>query len=218
MEPALRLALPPPDGCRDDFTRDGFAAIPRCLPDDVLAVIAAEAERVARTSSVAIDRRPEGAGLVYRVVSGDRLRAEAPRLFSFYESPALLDWVAMVTGCASVSRSPHLRSAVNVNCLTRAGEQYPEHRDAVPYTGLLFLSDLDDAAGGEFVIHASGGRRVEIRPALGGFVLMDGARCRHAVAPLRRDVWRLTVPMVFPAVAAERPEGLDDYLYGVRLP
>lgn len=214
METALRLTLPPLAGCRDAFARDGFVAAPRCAPDDVLAALATEAECVARTSSVPIDRRPEGAGLVYRVVSGERLRAEAPALFSLYQSAELLDWVAAVTGSASVSRSPHIRSAVNLNCLTRAGERYPEHRDAVPYTALLFLSDLDETAGGEFVIQAIDGRRVEIRPALGGFVLMDGARCPHAVAPLRRDVWRLTVPMVFPAVAAERPEGLDDYLYG----
>ena len=213
MEMTPRLALPLA-GCRDDFARDGFVVAPRCAADAVLAALATEAEHVARTSSVPIDRRPKGAGLVYRVVSGDRLRAEAPALFSLYQSAELLDWVVAVTGCASVARSPHIRSAVNVNCLTRAGEQYPEHRDAVPYTGLLFLSDLDEAAGGEFVIQAIDGRRVAIRPALGAFILMDGARCPHAVAPLRRDAWRLTVPMVVPAVAAERPEGLDEYLYG----
>ena len=214
MAAAARLRLPAPEDCRETFARDGFILVPRSGAVDVLADLSAAAERVARQASISIDRRPEGSALVYRVVSGECLAAEAPLLFDLYQSPQLLAWIAAVTGQPSVSLSPHIRSAVNVNCLSRKGEQYPEHRDAAPYTGLLFLNDLDDAAGGQFVITAAGGRRVEIQPRLGILVLMDGTRCPHAVAPLRRDVLRLTMPMVFPAIAAERPAGLDEYLYG----
>lgn len=214
MAAALPLTLPSPRHCRDTFSRDGFFLVPACAPPGVLADLAAAAEHVARDAAIPIDRRPEGTGLVYRVVSGDRIRSAAPPLFELYRSPQLLQWIAAVTGCDRVSVSPHIRSAVNVNCLTRAGEQYPEHRDAMPYTALLFLSDLDDAAGGEFLIQSVGGRRAAIRPTRGHLVVMDGARCPHAVAPLRRDALRLTMPMVFPAISAARPDGLDEYLYG----
>ena len=210
----LLLTLPPPDSCRQAFAREGFVLVAQCCLPQSLADLSAAAERVARQSSISIDRRPEGSPLVYRVVSGERVAADAPLLFDLYRSPQLLAWIASVTGQPSVSLSPHLRSAVNVNCLSVTGEEYPEHRDAVPYTGLLFLNDLDDAAGGQFVIRSARGRRVEIQPRLGIFVLMDGTRCPHSVAPLRRDVLRLTMPMVFPAIAAERPTGLDEYLYG----
>lgn len=214
MAAAAPLRLPPPDDCREVFARDGFIVVRHCGTADVLECLSVAAERVARQAAISIDRRSEGSALVYRVVSGECLAAEAPLLFDVYQSPRLLAWIAAVTGQPSVSRSPHIRSAVNVNCLSREGEEYPEHRDAVPYTGLLFLNHLDDAAGGQFVITAATGRRVEIQPRLGIFVLMDGSRCPHSVAPLRRDVLRLTMPMVFPAIAAERPAGLDEYLYG----
>ena len=57
------------------------------------------------------------------------------------------------------------------------------------------------------------GRLLTIPPTAGQLVLMDGHRCAHAVAPLRADAARITVPMVFPAVQIDRPAGLDDYLY-----
>lgn len=119
-----------------------------------------------------------------------------------------------MTKSATVARSPHLRSAVNINCLTAPGEEYPLHRDAVPYTALLFLSNVAADAGGAFVIHSIAGTRRIVRPRLGNLLLMDGSRCSHGVAPLRRDAWRVTMPMVFPERTADRPEGLDEYLYG----
>ena len=57
------------------------------------------------------------------------------------------------------------------------------------------------------------GTVMSIAPAAGSLVLMDGRRCAHAVAPLREDALRISVPMVFPEVEDRRPAGLDDYLY-----
>jgi hypothetical protein len=98
--------------------------------------------------------------------------------------------------------------------LTGSREEYPLHCDAVPYTVLLFLSDVEPEADGHFLIHSLAGDVARIQPRLGQLVLMDGTRCRPGVAPLAREAWRVTLPMVFPAQVAERPEGLDDYLYG----
>ena len=194
--------------------RDGFVVVRESLARSDAATLVEAARRVAGSAAVSIDRRSADTGLAYSVVSGDRIQTEAPLLFDFYTSADLLEWVRDVTGCGTVSRSPHLRSAVNLNCLTRPGEQYPFHRDAVPYTALLFLSDLDADVGGAFVIDPLRRERVRIQPVLGSFVLMDGSRCAHGVEPLRRPALRLTLPMVFPALHVERPEGLDEYLYG----
>jgi hypothetical protein len=205
--------LPSSKGCRALFAKDGYVSVAQSLDADDAMNAAAEASRMVRSFARSIDRRGEGSRLTYRVVTGDRIKSEAPILFDLYSSTALLEWVQQVTDCAAVSQSPHLRSAVNINCMTAPNEEYPEHQDAVPYTALLFLSDVAPDAGGPFVVHALTGEVVTIQPALGQLVLMDGSRCAHGVLPLVREAWRLTMPMVFPRAVVERPAGLDDYLY-----
>ena len=213
--------LPSPAQCRPCFQNDGYVLVRDALQATKARALAGTAERITRSAAVSIDRRDQGAALAYSVVTGERIQRDARELFELYTSPDLLAWVRAVTNCATVARSRHLRSAVNINCLTRRGEEYPQHRDAVPYTALLFLSDVAADAGGEFVIDSAAGIRAAVRPRLGNLLLMDGSRCPHAVAPLRRDAWRLTMPMVFPQRVIQRPEGLDEYLYGAsgsRLP
>jgi hypothetical protein len=102
---------------------------------------------------------------------------------------------------------------VNVNVLQTAGQQYRWHTDAVPFTVLVFLTTLPADSGGEFLIRTRMGELMTIPARAGQLVLMDGRQCAHAVAPLRDDILRITVPMVFPAYQIERPRGLDDYLY-----
>jgi hypothetical protein len=159
-------------------------------------------------------RRNDEDTLDYHVVTGDLIKSEAPLLFALYTAPQLLSWIRGVTQMKDLAISPHLRSSININCLTEAGQHYPWHTDAVPYTALLFLSTLSAAAGGEFLIRATNERGLmRIPPRRGDFVFMDGKRCAHAVAPLACNSIRLTVPMVYPIENAERPRGLDDYLY-----
>jgi hypothetical protein len=205
--------LPQDEPARTRFLREGYLLVPESLHATVAGDVAIAARKLVDASAASIDRRSTGARLIYRVVTGERIQSDAPMLFDLYSSPTLLEWVRHVTGCRGVSRSPHLPSSVNLNCLTARGDEYPAHRDAIPYTVLLFLSDVARDAGGQLLIQSLQGEMAAIRPRLGQLVLIDGARCQHAVAPLRRDTWRVTMPMVFPMAHAERPAGLDDYLY-----
>jgi hypothetical protein len=205
--------LPDAQQCRTRFDHEGYLLVPQSLEETTARNAAIIAAGVVKSCAESIDRRGAGARLAYRVVTGERIKSDAPMLFELYASATLLEWVRRVTGCRSVSRSSHLRSAVNINCLATAGQQYPPHLDAIPYTVLLFLSDVPIEAGGQFLLHSLEGEVVAIQPRRGHMVLMDGARCRHGVAPLEREAWRLTMPMVFPARVVERPAGLDDYLY-----
>jgi hypothetical protein len=206
--------LPEVADCRAQFSKDGYVLVGQSLSARAAFDLAAVSARAVDSFARSIDRRGRGSRLAYRVVTGDWIECEAPVLFDLYTSAALLKWIREVTSCATVSRSPHIRSAININCLTAPREEYPQHCDAVPYTVLLFLSDVEPEADGHFVIHSLAGEVARIQPRLGQRVLMDGARCRHGVAPLAREAWRVTLPMVFLAQVAERPEGLDDYLYG----
>lgn len=164
-------------------------------------------------SALHIRRVSEANTLDYHVITGDVIRTHAAALWDTYASAGLLDWIRQVAATQDVDRSPHLRSAVNINVLDRAGQQYRWHTDAVPYTALLFLTSLPSTAGGSLLVRTYKDDVAVIPPVAGQLVLMDGCRCAHAVAPLQVDALRITVPMVFPACQVERPDGLDDYLY-----
>jgi hypothetical protein len=208
--------LPGGEKCRARFRKDGYVVVGQSLEVASATHAAAIAARTVDAFARSIDRRGDGSRLAYSVVTGEQIQSAAPTLFDLYASETLLEWVRDVTECPTVSKSPHLQSAVNINCLTMAGEEYPLHRDALPYTVLLFLSDVVLESGGTFVIHSLAGEVAMIQPKLGQLVLMDGARCEHGVMRLSRDAWRITMPMVFPSAFVERPAGLDDYLYGSR--
>jgi hypothetical protein len=206
--------LPDPHGAQDEFQRRGFVVVPNLLDASEQSMLLQLATALVQRRSSLIDRAEHGERLWYTVVTGDRIKSEATPLFSFYTDPEVVSWIRALTGSASVGISPHLRSSININCLTTRGQRYPWHRDAVPYTALLFLSSVSRACGGTFMIRAADGSRVDIQPASGTLLLMDGTRCPHAVAPLNEDTLRLTVPMVYPVRDVDRPAGLDDYLYG----
>jgi hypothetical protein len=207
------MTLPEPFERQPEFRRRGIVVIPDALNGEELSAIVDVATEAAKRFAVAIDRRTGGDRLSYSVVTGDHVRSKAQPLFDLYNSPHLLEWIRSVTDDWNVSVSPHMRSAININCLSRRGQRYPKHTDAVPYTALLFLSTLDASDGGDLLVDAADGDLVTIQPQRGLFLLMDGNRCPHAVAPLRTNAMRVTVPMVYPARVAPRPAGLDDYLY-----
>ena len=241
------MFLPAASQLRGAFHENGFALVRGMIDSEASAALAALAQQLLARRGVHIVRRSGDDTLDYRVVTGDVIQREAPPLWNLFASADLLAWIRDVTDAGEVTRSPHLRSAVNVNCLDTAGQGYPWHTDAVPFTGLLFLTTLPESAGGEFLVRRNPGGSasrnppytdpggsatrnppytdaasrnpphdagvVAIRPVNGEFLLMDGARCAHAVAPLRENTLRLSVPMVFPAAPSARPDGLDDFLY-----
>jgi hypothetical protein len=207
------VRLPPAGDVQDAFRENGFVLVRRFLDEDESAELAVVAADVIRRSAVHIVRTSGTDTLDYRVVPGDVIRADASPIYALYASARLLQWVRAVTLSDPVSRSPHLRSAVNINCLDTSGQRYPWHTDAVPFTAVLFLTTLPESAGGEFLIRTAPDGLVTIRPVSGELLLMDGRRCAHAVAPLRENTRRVTIPMVFPDGPTERPQGLDDFLY-----
>jgi 2OG-Fe(II) oxygenase superfamily len=209
------LRLPPARSSRAEFSRSGFVVAANAVAAPVLSGLVDASRDLVRESSVTIDRTSGDRGrLWYRVVTGDTIAERCPALFAVYHSDEMLDWIRALTESPSVSTSPHLRSSININCLDRTGQGYPGHVDATPFTAVLFLSSLSTGDGGEFQIQSAEGDRVGIRPHAGDLIVMDGTRCPHGVAPLRRQVVRLTVPMVYPAGHGARPAGLDEFLYG----
>jgi hypothetical protein len=207
------MRLPAGDDVPTLFERRGVLVVPNALSPAEIDGPAADAASVAARCARRIHRSSDESTLDYRVVTGDVIRKEAAAIYEIYESAQLLEWIRRVAATEGVGLSPHLKSAVNINVLDTAGQQYRWHTDAVPFTTLLFLTTLPASAGGELLIRTRQDDVMSVPPVAGQLVLMDGHQCAHAVAPLREDAVRITVPMVFPAHPIERPPGLDDYLY-----
>jgi hypothetical protein len=208
------VRLPNAQPLRTELLHRGFVLLTEALDDSERTALFDVALALVHRHAVAVDRQGDDQRLCYDVVTGDRIKAEGLPLYGFYTEPEMLSWIRELTASPSLAPSPHLRSAININCLHSAGQQYPWHRDAVPFTGVLFLSSVPALAGGAFVMRAADGELVSVQPTAGTLVFMDGARCPHAVSPLVADRLRLTVPMVYPDRSVERPAGLDQYLYG----
>ena len=207
------MRLPAGDEVRRLFEQRGVLLVPGFLSPAEAEALATRAAGVAARRALHIRRSLNGSTLDYRVVTGDVIKKEAASIYEMYESTQLLEWIRRITATEEVSLSPHVRSAVNINVLDTAGQQYRWHTDAVPFTTLLFLTTLPMSAGGEFLIRTRQDQVMTVAPVAGELVLMDGQQCAHAVAPLRENALRITVPMVFPAYHLKRPPGLDDYLY-----
>jgi hypothetical protein len=209
--------LPDPSAIASEFGRKGFVVVSGAVPHSTASALGERAERLA-SIGVSIDRTTAEHRLSYRVVTGDRIERDFPALFSLYRSPGVIDWMRNVTASSTLATSPHLRSSININCLSDTGQQYPWHVDAIPYTALLFLTSVPADAGGQLLVRDLTGELVTFSPSAGDLLVMDGSRCPHAVAPLRRDFYRISVPMVYPIAAHQRPADLDPYLYGNDLP
>jgi hypothetical protein len=207
------MRLPPAPDVQADFRRRGFVVVREFLNSDYSSILSTLASQAIDRFGRHITRPSATETLDYRVVTGEIVESDARPLFELYTSSQLIDWICDVTTVGDLTTSPYQRSAININCLHRAGQRYPWHTDAVPFTAVLFLTTSEPADGGEFLIRPFDQEVIEVRPTKGDLLLMDGKRCAHAVAPLRRDSVRITVPMVYPAQRVERPPGLDDYLY-----
>jgi hypothetical protein len=212
------LCLPVTERLGRAFQKRGFVLIPQVLAARDLSLVVDEALEFVGREAALVERRDTNRTLWYRVVTGDRIQRAGSRLFGLYSSPQMVAWVMKLTRSRRVSVSEHVRSAININCLDRVGQRYPWHRDAQPYTAVLFLTSVPARAGGCMVIRAADDERVAIPARAGDLLIMDGARCPHCVTALREPALRLSVPMVYPVRCSNRPKGLDAYLYGPGAP
>lgn len=208
---------------RQNFQHNGFVVVPDVLNRELVGQWRQQAERL-KTNALTIKRNNGEFELVYRVVPGEVIREQWPELFAFYGDPATLQWIKDVTGETAICTSLSLRSAVNLNIMESTDSVYRWHFDAVPYTLLLYLNDVIPEDGGAMQIipeckpqlrpDLSHAHIVNVWPQAGTGILMDGTRCYHRVSRLLRPTTRLSIPLVYPnSEAAQRPEGLDEYLY-----
>ena len=219
----MKLNLPSGAQTRQEFARWKYVVVDEALPADFLRECRTLAEEL--TAFARSIQRTEGEfRLVYRVMTGDVIQERWPELFALYRDNVFPEWIREVTGEDSIVTSSAIQSAVNLNIM-QGDSIYRWHFDAIPYTLLLYLNDvLPDDGGALQLVPGCEPHKIpdlattspiEVWPRAGTLVLMDGTRCYHHVAPLRRPMTRFSIPMVYPtaATAQQRPAGLDSYLY-----
>lgn len=218
----MELHLPSGAKTRQGFARWKYLIVDEALPADFVRESRRRAQELSEFARSI--RRAEGQfRLVYRVVTGDVIRERWPELLALYHDPVFPEWIRKVTGEREIITSSEVQSAVNLNIM-QGDSIYRWHFDAVPYTLLLYLSDVRAEDGGSLQLvpacepyetpDLTTTPPIELWPTAGTLVLMDGTRCYHHVSPLRRPMTRFSIPMVYPTAAAQqRPAGLDSYLY-----
>jgi hypothetical protein len=221
---AIKLQLQATADLRREFQRVRYVVLPQALPPDLVKRCRKQAELIAQDSCL-IERQEEGNRLQYRVVTGETIRDRWPELFALYNDPAMRRWIENVTSESPIFTSSQLQSAVNLNILDSTESVYRWHFDAVAYTALLYLTDVTPEDGGalelipncppHIVPQSVDSRRIQLWPAAGTLLLMDGTCCYHHTAAMLRPSLRLSIPMVYPNTntCQERPAGLDRYLY-----
>lgn len=219
----MKLHLPCGGEVREQFGRWKYLVVDKALPADFVVECHKRAEKLAAFAR-SIQRTDDGFRLVYRVVTGDVIQERWPELFALYHDTVFPEWIQEVTGERKIVTSSEVQSAVNLNIM-QGDSVYRWHFDAIPYTLLLYLTDVRPEDGGALqlvpackpheVPDLARISPVEIHPTAGSLVLMDGTRCYHHVAPLQRPLTRFSIPMVYPTASAaqQRPAGLDSYLY-----
>ena len=219
----MNLHLPSGAEVQREFTRWRYVLVENALPPDFVQECRTRAEELTALSR-SIQRTDGEFRLVYRVMTGEVIQERWPELFALYRDSVFPEWIQAVTGEDAIVTSSAIQSAVNLNIM-QGDSIYRWHFDAVPYTLLLYISDVCPEDGGALQLVPACEPHVvpdlvttpplELWPTAGTVVLMDGTRCYHHVAPLRRPMTRFSIPMVYPtATAAEqRPAGLDSYLY-----
>jgi len=152
--------------------------------------------------------------LHYRLMSGEMIADSLPWLYDMYRS----------TFCVMASRvygqgmrvSPNMHNAINFNVVEGMGARYEWHVDSNPLTGVLYFTDASASTGGRLVFRGEGGADLLLPMRKGNLVLFDARNHAHAVEPLQTSQPRICAPMNFfvESEEIERPQELDDYLYG----
>lgn len=160
------------------------------------------------TSREAAEASPISVG----VVTGEIIRSRITWLFDLYAGP-LLEWSSTVTG-EPLSIAEDVGCSVNINVIRGTGSGSERHVDSNPVTGLLYASTLSEGDGGATVFdHPNGSDKVYPREGL--FIAFDATDTPHYVAPLKRELTRLSIPMNYyrRGHSQARPADLDSYLY-----
>src|SRR5436305_14969499 len=93
-----RIDLPSPEPLTRDFARDTYVTCPDLFSPQLVKAMRDKALALVRRHARPIDHQDTEHVLRYRVVTGEMPRREWPEILELYDSSAIRQWVAPVTG------------------------------------------------------------------------------------------------------------------------
>jgi alkylated DNA repair dioxygenase AlkB len=183
--------------------------LPGFLGDEAVAALCAEARSVQPAVHRShIPRHKKGGS-----VGAHALRERAPGIVALYESPALVAFLAAVTGRRLLGCPPADPHACALYYYTEPGDHIGFHYDTSYYRGERFtvLVGLVERSSSRLVceLHRRTPERppvrLELRTDPGSLVLFNGDRLWHSVSPLGRDEERVSLSLEYVTDPAMSP-------------
>jgi hypothetical protein len=178
----------------------GLAAVPNFLPAVSFAALAREAEQLVSPERSFVPAHKQGGTVAY-----ETLIEAAPVIVACYHSALLWDIVSRLVGTPIRPTPINDQSSLSVLVYNKPGDHIGWHYDHNFYRGrhftvLLAIHNAGRAAHGlsHAVLKARlPGREIAISTAANTLVVLEGARVRHQVTPIREGERRLVLSMTY---------------------
>jgi hypothetical protein len=180
-----------------DFARCLYT-LPDALPQAAFAKLAADIEQFVATERNYVPTHKKGGTIAY-----ETLRANAPQVAAFYQSPELHRFISGIVGAPIGPTPPHDQSSCSVLFYERPGDHIGWHYDHNFYRGRHFtvlLSIVNRGANGlsaARLMARTGGTERTIGTPPNTLVVFEGAKVLHKVTPLAEGERRVVLSMTF---------------------
>lgn len=158
-------------------------------------------------------REPEDTdGAEVFVVEGDVIAENLKWLHNLYKNEFLE--FANIHFKGEYDYAKNIKSGTNINLLKGKNARYEWHVDSNPLTGVFFVTTHNIGDGGELIFKLPN-ETLTIYPKSGTLILFDAREIPHTVLPLKKDNYRISVPLNYYNKGEEqkRPDDLDSYIY-----
>ncbi len=181
-----------------DFA-ERLCVLPNVLPQPAFAALAAEIEPLLGTERNYVPTHKKGGTIAY-----ETLRARAPRITAFYESPALHRFISDIVGIEVAPTPVHDQSSLSVLHYDRPGDHIGWHYDYNFYKGRHFtvlLPILNRGVDGglsaaKLMVRKGRDERVIETPP-NTLVVFEGVKVLHKVTPIDEGERRIVLSMTF---------------------
>jgi hypothetical protein len=155
----------------------------------------------------------ETAGLDYSVVDGVQVKQSLPWMYKLYCNQ--IKTLAEEYCGNPLAIATNTRISININILEGLDSRYEKHLDSFPVTAMLFVTDHNEDDGGRLVLEMEDATMALI-PTRGNLVIFEGNKIPHYVENLRKNITRITMPMVYNFINTDDSvsNDLENYMYG----
>jgi hypothetical protein len=186
---------------------DRLCVLPNVLPKPDFDALAAEIERFVGTERNYVPTHKKGGTIAY-----ETLRAEAPCVAAFYQSPALRRFISDIVGIEVGPTPLHDQSSLSVLYYERPGDHIGWHYDHNFYKGRHFTVllpilnrgvDSGDNSGVNGTLSAAklmvrkGREEKVIETPPNTLIVFEGAKVLHKVTPIEDGERRIVLSMTF---------------------